>query len=53
MEIAFDSADGIGSNSFVSAHLCRKLRTNAPWDTMPHDLWLGCDPARLMGQRDV
>ncbi len=32
------------------------LRTNAPWDTMPHLSWLECDPARwvnLVGQREV
>ena len=30
----------------VNSHSCRMSRTNAPWDTMPHDSWLGCDPAR-------
>ena len=30
----------------VNSHSCRMSRTNAPSDTMPHDSWLGCDPAR-------
>ena len=82
MEMLFDSANRIGSNSSVSAegcqllffrscrlidrlidcfntvtrlpdlnsHSCRILRTNAPWDAMPHLSWLACDPARCVNR---
>ncbi len=32
----------------ANSHSCRMLRTNAPWDTMPHLSWLECDPARCV-----
>ena len=32
----------------VNCHFCLMLRTHAPWDTMLHVSWLGCEPTHCV-----